>query len=162
MAVTTNFIAQPRPQTAGFPVQFTDRSSTDVVDGTMVSWSWTFDDGSVSVTQNPSHIFASSGSYSVRLRATDSDGTTSQRTRQVVIRKKYRIRKVRTHQHRSTITAVEFGNGGQPTGNTYSVPFGNDGNLDNLAQQLKAKSEVVEEDNTELIEDIENRLEALL
>jgi PKD repeat protein len=59
---------------SGFTVNFTD-TSTD--DGTIVSRSWNFGDGSVSTAVNPSHTYASGGSYNVRLIVTDNDGKSS-------------------------------------------------------------------------------------
>ena len=55
-------------------VDFTDLSVDP--DGTIVGWSWTFGDGSASTAQNPSHTFASDGTYSVALTVTDEDGAT--------------------------------------------------------------------------------------
>ncbi len=51
-------------------VQFTDTST-----GSPASWQWNFDDGGTSTDQNPSHIFAEAGAYSVTLTA--SNGTES-------------------------------------------------------------------------------------
>ncbi|MEQ8764461.1 MAG: S8 family serine peptidase [Planctomycetota bacterium] len=53
---------------------FTDQSSDP--DGTIVSWSWSFGDGQTSSSQNPSHTYASSGTYNVSLTVTDDDGAT--------------------------------------------------------------------------------------
>lgn len=55
----------------GLDVQFTDGSSD--ADGSIVSWLWSFGDGTTSTQQNPNHTF-SAGSYSVSLTATDASG----------------------------------------------------------------------------------------
>lgn len=55
-------------------VAFTDTSSDSNDD--IVSWAWDFGDGESSVDQNPSHSFTSSGTYSVSLTVTDSEGHT--------------------------------------------------------------------------------------
>jgi PKD repeat protein len=53
---------------------FTD-GSTDS-DGSVVAWSWAFDDGSSSTSQNPSHTFAADGNYEVTLWVTDNENAT--------------------------------------------------------------------------------------
>jgi serine protease len=53
-------------------VDFTD-SSTDS-DGSVDSYSWDFGDGNSSTEQNPSHSYASAGTYSVSLTVTDNEG----------------------------------------------------------------------------------------
>jgi hypothetical protein len=56
-------------------VNFTD-ASTDS-DGSIVSWLWDFgDDGIISDFQNPSHAYATAGTYSVELTVTDNSDTT--------------------------------------------------------------------------------------
>ncbi|MFI5149234.1 MAG: C1 family peptidase [Bacteroidia bacterium] len=50
-------------------VQFTDQSSN-----TPSSWLWDFGDGTTSTLQNPSHTYASSGTFTVKLKATNSFG----------------------------------------------------------------------------------------
>ncbi len=52
--------------------QFIDQSTDP--DGTIVSWSWEFDDGGSSTFQNPAHSFAGTGTYKVRLTVTDDRG----------------------------------------------------------------------------------------
>jgi plastocyanin len=59
----------------GQAVQFTD-ASTD--DGTIVSRSWDFGDGSTSAEASPSHAYVDPGQYAVVLTVTDDDGYQSQ------------------------------------------------------------------------------------
>jgi endo-1,3-1,4-beta-glycanase ExoK len=53
-------------------VQFTDTSL-----GTPTSWSWDFGDNSTANTQNPSHVYATEGTYNVRLTAGNTHGSTT-------------------------------------------------------------------------------------
>lgn len=46
-------------------VDFTDASTASF--GTIVSWGWSFGDGGVSTTQNPSHVYTACGIYDVSL-----------------------------------------------------------------------------------------------
>ena len=57
---------------SGFTAQFTDNSST--ADGFISGWLWDFGDGDVSTAQNPDHIYAQAGSYSVSLMVVSSNG----------------------------------------------------------------------------------------
>ena len=54
---------------------FSDTSTDD--DGTVVSWAWDFGDGATAVSQNPSHSYATEGTYTVTLTVTDDDGAAS-------------------------------------------------------------------------------------
>jgi len=51
-------------------VNFTDASTN-----APTSWSWTFGDGGVSSSQNPSHSYAAAGTYDVSLTATNAFGS---------------------------------------------------------------------------------------
>jgi len=51
-------------------INFTDTST-----GNPASWGWSFGDGGTSALQNPSHIYAASGSYTVTLAVANSAGT---------------------------------------------------------------------------------------
>ncbi len=64
-------------------VSFTDQSSDS--DGSIVSWSWDFKDGSTSDDQNPIHIYASGGTYSVTLTVTDDDGASNSVSNDVTV-----------------------------------------------------------------------------
>jgi serine protease len=70
--------------TNGLTATFTD-SSTDS-GGTIGSHSWTFGDGGTSTATNPSHTYASAGTYSVKETVADSvSGATSSKTSSVTV-----------------------------------------------------------------------------
>jgi len=60
-------------------VQFTDRSSDK--DGRIMSWSWNFGDNGTSTARNPSHLYTSYGTFTVKLTVTDDDGLTGTTTK---------------------------------------------------------------------------------
>jgi beta propeller repeat protein len=53
-------------------VQFTDKST-----GAPTKWSWTFGDGTTSTKQNPLHKYSKVGSYTVKLTATNAEGSST-------------------------------------------------------------------------------------
>ncbi|MEN6443556.1 MAG: PKD domain-containing protein [Methanoregula sp.] len=59
--------------TAPLTVRFSDTSFNDPT-----SWSWAFGDGSTSTQQNPTHIYASAGTYEVSLTASNTAGSDEQ------------------------------------------------------------------------------------
>jgi PKD repeat protein len=67
-----NFTYFPLDPTTADTIQFND-TSVDL-DGTIISWSWDFGDGSSSSLQNTSHKYADDGVYTVTLNVTDDDG----------------------------------------------------------------------------------------
>ena len=69
--------ATPTSGLTPLTVQFTG-GCTDS-DGSCVSYSWNFGDGSpTSTSQNPSHIYSSTGTFTAILTVTDDDGATGQ------------------------------------------------------------------------------------
>jgi len=66
---------------APLTVNFTDASS-----GAIKSYAWDFGDGSTSSQANPSHVYASPGTYDVTLVVSAQDGTTDSITKQDHIR----------------------------------------------------------------------------
>jgi PKD repeat protein len=50
---------------------------TDQTLGTISSWAWDFGDGQTSSLQNPTHVYANPGTYTVMLVVTNSDGCSS-------------------------------------------------------------------------------------
>jgi len=81
---TAGFIFSPIEPTTQQAVQFTDQSTDP--DGTVVSWSWTFGDGTTSALQNSVHQYADGGTYTVTLEATDDDGATGSISQQVTVK----------------------------------------------------------------------------
>jgi len=69
--------------TSALVASFTD-SSTDS-DGTIASRSWTFGDGGTSTATNPSHTYATGGTYSVTETVTDNGGATASKTSSVTV-----------------------------------------------------------------------------
>ncbi len=61
--------------TAPLPISFSAEGSTDV-DGVIVSYSWSFGDGSVASSANASHTYEAAGSYTVSLTVEDDQGLT--------------------------------------------------------------------------------------
>ena len=67
----------------GLSVSFTDLSSD--ADNDISSLSWDFGDGSSSTEANPTHSYASSGSYNVSLTATDATGLSHTSSKMVTV-----------------------------------------------------------------------------
>ena len=79
-SLTPSFIATPTSGTAPLQVRFTDTST-----GSPTSWSWNFGDGSTSTLQHPSHVYASSGTYTARLTVSKSGVASSTTTRTITV-----------------------------------------------------------------------------
>jgi PKD repeat protein len=77
-ALTASFTFSPASPAVGQSVQFTDTST-----GAPSIWQWNFGDGVTSVAQNPTHSFASAGSYTVTL--TIMNASTSNTTSRAVV-----------------------------------------------------------------------------
>ena len=58
-----------------FTVDFTDASTPG--DSPIASWSWDFGDGGTSSDQNPSHLYATPGTFDITLLLTDENGCAS-------------------------------------------------------------------------------------
>jgi PKD repeat protein len=65
------FLFSPSNPVTNQSVQFTDQST-----GSPTSWSWNFGDGGSSALQNPTHVYAAAGSYTVTLSAANAWGST--------------------------------------------------------------------------------------
>lgn len=66
VGTTADFDWQPATPKAGQTIQFNDRSV-----GSIFGWYWSFGDGSTSGLQNPTHVYANPGVYSVTLAVLD-------------------------------------------------------------------------------------------
>ncbi|MBU1570212.1 MAG: PKD domain-containing protein, partial [Proteobacteria bacterium] len=73
---TSNFSISPSSVTINETVYFNGSLSTDS-DGRIVNWEWNFGDGNTSTLQNPTHTYASDGTYTVTLYATSPKGTST-------------------------------------------------------------------------------------
>ncbi|MBI5323724.1 MAG: PKD domain-containing protein [Ignavibacteriae bacterium] len=84
-ALKAAFSAEPLSGIKPLNVQFTDNSS-----GQITSWLWNFGDGGTSSEKNPSHIYNSSGSFTVTLKITDetNENTTFKSNYIIVLDKK--------------------------------------------------------------------------
>jgi PKD repeat protein len=69
-APTADFNGSPRSGNAPLLVHFSDLSS-----GSPSDWLWTFGDGQTSTASSPDHAYASPGTYTVSLRASNSAGS---------------------------------------------------------------------------------------
>jgi PKD repeat protein len=67
---TADFTVDPATGTTPLTVAFTDQSS-----GSPTSWRWDFGDGTSSPSQNPTHVYADAGTYTVSLTATNVAGS---------------------------------------------------------------------------------------
>jgi formylglycine-generating enzyme required for sulfatase activity len=79
-APSAAFTFSPASPAVKETVQFTDGST-----GSPTSWSWNFGDGGTSGVQNPTHAYATSGTFTVTLTAGNAAGT-STATRSVTCR----------------------------------------------------------------------------
>ena len=64
-------------------INFTDKSYD--LDGSIVNYTWNFEDGNISYLQNPTHSYALDGIYKVNLTVKDDDGETNTILRNIII-----------------------------------------------------------------------------
>jgi PKD repeat protein len=58
---------------------------SDLSTGSPVGWNWAFGDGGTSSGQNPTHVFGSSGTYSVSLTVTNATGSVSSVSHPIIV-----------------------------------------------------------------------------
>ena len=76
--------ATPTSGVAPLNVAFSSTGSYDP-DGSIASYSWSFGDGVTSTIANPSHIYASQGTYTATLTVTDNRGGKASKSRQITV-----------------------------------------------------------------------------
>ncbi len=82
VAPAASFTGNPTDTTTSTPVAFTDSST-----GIITNWSWNFGDGTTGNTQNPTHLYATAGTFTVSLTVSGPVGaSTSTRTNYIVVR----------------------------------------------------------------------------
>lgn len=69
--ITADFTADKSSGTLPLQVAFTDKSTSNK---TITGWLWDFGDGSTSTAQNPTHVYATAGTFTVSLRVTGEAG----------------------------------------------------------------------------------------
>lgn len=87
--VIQNVIVNPKPTAAfsattscyGTVTQFTDLTS-----GSPIAWNWNFGDGNTSILQNPQHLYASPGTYTVKLVVSSGIGCQDSITQNVTVK----------------------------------------------------------------------------
>ena len=72
-APTANFTALPLSACAGVPINFTSTSTTNGGPA-ITQYSWNFGDGVTVVTNNPSHVYTTPGTYTITLVVTNATG----------------------------------------------------------------------------------------
>jgi len=70
-----NFTYLPTNPTTIETISFSDTSND--IDGTIVNWTWDFDDGNISYDQHPTHHYLNNDTYNVTLTVKDDDGATN-------------------------------------------------------------------------------------
>jgi len=75
-----SFTWSPASPSVGQNVSFTDQSAN-----TPTSWAWAFGDGATSADQNPTHAFATAGTYTVTLTATNACGPSNPVTHAITV-----------------------------------------------------------------------------
>jgi uncharacterized repeat protein (TIGR01451 family) len=81
---TAKASATPNAGPTPLTVQFSSAGSSDPY-GQPLGYSWDFGDGTTSTSANPSHVYSSNGTYTVKLTVTGGGGQTATSTTTVVV-----------------------------------------------------------------------------
>jgi PKD repeat protein len=76
-------LSVPAQLIAGQPAAFQDGSEPG--SAPINSWQWSFGDGTTSTAENPTHVYAQAGSYTVKLTVADTNGKSDTDTQQVTV-----------------------------------------------------------------------------
>jgi PKD repeat protein len=120
----------------GTPVYFTDKSVENVV-----SWKWDFGDGSTSDSQNPSHIYTTTGTYQVKLKIRNSHACVDS-----VVKSIYVCPDASVHDLNKSLTMRAFPN---PSTGTYKLEIGqiNIGNVQVIIKNILGQVVLSEENS---------------
>jgi PKD repeat protein len=135
-------VSTPNPA-ASSVVVFTDTTS-----GGPASWAWDFGDGGVSTQQNPTHVYANPGSFTVRLTASNASGPSSA-TLAITVTPSTVLRLNAAHSFDLTLSARDPRTGNTGTGTVigqndvygyFSIPAvsGNAGNPEVIVKMVDA------------------------
>ncbi len=75
--ISPTISASASPDSGETPLTVNFTATANDADGTIVSYSWTFGDGSASTDQNPAHIYQTAGNFTAKVTVTDNDGLTA-------------------------------------------------------------------------------------
>lgn len=100
---TADFTFLPKEPKAGEEVSFADKSTDR--DGSIVSWSWDFGDGSTSMDSEPSHVYANGGNYTVTLTVRDDKGGEDMKRITITVEEEEPTTTTTTQSQSETITA---------------------------------------------------------
>jgi PKD repeat protein len=81
---SASFTATPNPVAPGSGITFNASGSSDSF-GTITGYSWTFGDGGTSTSEDPTHTYATRGTYDVTLTVTNDAGQTGTITEPVTV-----------------------------------------------------------------------------
>jgi len=81
-----NFSWSPEEPEAGKEVKFADMSYD--IDGSIVSWRWSFGDGKISNSKEPVHEYKKGGTYTVNLTISDDRGASSSVEKKIIVKEK--------------------------------------------------------------------------
>lgn len=84
--VVINCVFTVEPQiymTINSELAFTDKST--ITDGNIISWNWTFDDGSTSNMKNPAHTYTLAKTYNVSLTVKDDQNNSKSYSKRIVV-----------------------------------------------------------------------------
>ncbi len=127
------FSANATAGTAPLDVQFTDASAN-----APTSWSWDFGDGGSSTLQNPVHSYASAGTYTVTLTATNAGGSNDVTKTGYITVNAAVIAPVASFTANTTSgpapLAVQFNDTSANTPTSWAWDFNNDGTIDATTQ----------------------------
>jgi PKD repeat protein len=142
---TASFSLSTPSPAAGSRLVLTDTSA-----GSPATWAWDFGDGATSAVQNPAHVYAAAGTYTVKLTASNASGSSST-TSTITVTTSDVLRLNAAHSFDVTLTAHDQRTGADGTGivigqndvyGYFSLPTlsGNAGNPEVIVKMVDASA----------------------